>query len=58
MHLGAGTSEIYCHPIQGVPDHMFADDLPALLDERVKNALRGVTLVSYQSAKNRFNGPC
>ena len=51
MHLGAGTSEIYCHPIQGVPDHMFADDLPALLDQRVKNALRGVTLASYQSAR-------
>jgi chitin disaccharide deacetylase len=53
QHLKSGTSEIYCHPVEGLPNHMFANDLQSLLDDGVQAALRNVTLCSYQSARAR-----
>jgi hypothetical protein len=34
-----------------MPGHTFANDLPSLLDDQVKAALRDITLCTYQSAK-------
>jgi predicted glycoside hydrolase/deacetylase ChbG (UPF0249 family) len=49
--LKAGVSEIYFHPVLDMPGHTFANDLPSLLDDQVKAALRDITLCTYQSAK-------
>lgn len=43
VDLPPGIHELYFHPVAAT-NHMFAADLPALLDPQVKEALNGVTL--------------
>jgi chitin disaccharide deacetylase len=47
--MPAGMTELYFHPVTA-KNHMFADDLPILLDPDVKSALAGLTLSGYAGA--------
>lgn len=48
-NLPAGMTELYFHPVTAT-NHMFADDLPILLNPDVKSALAGLTLSGYADA--------
>ena len=53
--LPTGITELYFHPVD-LSDHVYANDLPVLLDPNVKGSLAGLTVSGLQDASPKLQG--